>query len=93
MSLYRKTLNILLILLKNSYQCFTNSIENYFSMMKSRLQKLDGLTHKELKNNIEKVIKDIPKEKYENIIKGTYNRTKKYSKKSSNRRKTLKNYL
>jgi hypothetical protein len=29
--------------------------------MKSRLQKLDGLTHKELKNNIEKVIKDIPK--------------------------------
>jgi predicted adenine nucleotide alpha hydrolase (AANH) superfamily ATPase len=32
------------------YQHFTNSIENYFSMMKSRLQKLDGLTHKELKN-------------------------------------------
>jgi len=63
------------------YQHFTNSIENYFSMMKSRLQKLDGLTHKELKTNIEKVIKDIPKEKYENIIKGTYNR-----------RKTLKNY-
>lgn len=75
------------------YQHFTNSIENYFSMMKSRLQKLDGLTHKELKTNIEKVIKDIPKEKYENIIKGTYNRTKKYSKKPSNRRKTLKNYL
>jgi len=63
MSLYRKTLNILLILSKNYYQHFTNSIENYFSMMKSRLQKLDGLTHKELKNNIEKVIKDIQKEK------------------------------
>jgi len=75
------------------YQHFTNSIENYFSMMKSRIQKLDGLTHKELKTNIEKVIKDIPKEKYENIIKGTYNRTKKYSKKLSNRIKTLKNYL
>ena len=71
----------------------TNSIENYFSMMKSRLNKLDGLTHKELKTNIEKVIKDIPKDKYENIIKGTYNRTKKYSKKPSNRKKTLKNYL
>ena len=39
------------------------------------------------------VIKDIPKEKYENIIKGTYNRTEKYIKKPSNRRKTLKNYL
>jgi molecular chaperone DnaK (HSP70) len=74
------------------YQHFTNSIENYFSMMKSRLQKLNGLTHKELKTNIEKVIKDIPKDKYENIIKGTYNITKKYSKKPSNRIKTLKNF-
>ena len=74
------------------YQHFTNSIENYFSMMKSRLYKLDGLTHKELKTNIDKVIKDIPKDKYENIIKGTYNRTEKYHKKPSNRRKTLKNY-
>jgi hypothetical protein len=74
------------------YQHFTNSIENYFSIMKSRLYKLDGLTHKELKTNIDKVIKDIPKEKYENIIKGTYNRTEKYHKKPSNRRKTLKNY-
>ena len=32
-----------------SYQHFTNSIENYFSMLKSRLQKLDGLTYTELK--------------------------------------------
>ena len=31
-------------------------------------------------------------EKYENIIKGTYNRTEKYIKKPSNRIKTLKNY-
>ena len=62
-------------------------------MMKSRLQKLDGLTHKALKTNIEKVIKkNIPKEKYENIIKGTYNRNEKYIKKHSNRKKTLKNY-
>jgi hypothetical protein len=44
--------------------------------------KLDGLTHKELKTNIEKVIKDIPKEKYDNIIKGTYNRINKYSNKN-----------
>ena len=62
-------------------------------MMKSKLYKLDGLTHKELKTNIDKVIKNIPKEKYENIIKGTYNRTEKYYKKHSNRKKTLKNYL
>lgn len=47
----------------------------------------------ELKTNINNLIKNIPKEKYENIIKGTYNRTKKYSKKPSNRRNKLKNYL
>ena len=37
------------------YRHFTNSIENYFSMIESRLYKLDGLTHKELKTNIDKV--------------------------------------
>jgi hypothetical protein len=38
-----------------------NSIENYFSMSKSRLQKLEGLKYENLKEN---------KEKYENICKG-----------------------
>jgi hypothetical protein len=61
-------------------------------MMKSRLYKLDGLTHKELKTNIDKVVKEIQKEKYENIIKGIYNRTEKYHKKPSKRRKISKNY-
>ena len=75
------------------YQHFTNSIENYFSMLKSILQKLDGLTREKLKENIEKVIKDIPKEKYENIFKGAYNRTEKYVKKPSNRTRKLKKYL
>lgn len=75
------------------YQHFTNSIENYFSMMKSRLNKLDGITYKELKTNIDKIIKEIPLEKYKNIINGTYNRPKKYSKKTSNRKKILKNYI
>jgi len=51
------------------YQHFTNSIENYFSMLKSRLQKLDGLTHIKLKENITKVISEIPTEKYKNIFK------------------------
>jgi hypothetical protein len=58
--------------------------------MKSKLYKLNGLTHKEPKTNIDKVVKEIPKEKYENIIKGTYNRRQKYNKKPSNRIKTLK---
>lgn len=69
------------------YQHFTNSIENYFSMLKSRLQKLDGLTHAELKENITKTIKLIPKEKYRNIIKGAYERPENKT------RKIKKNYL
>ena len=56
------------ILYSVPYQHFTNSIENYFSMLKSRLQKLDGLTHEKLKENITNVIRGIPKEKYENIF-------------------------
>jgi hypothetical protein len=60
------------------YQHFTNSIENYFSMLKSQLQKLDGLKYENLKENIQKVISGIPKEKYENIFKGAYERPEKY---------------
>jgi hypothetical protein len=56
-------------------------------MLKSRLQKLDGLTHSELKRNITNTIKQIPKEKYRNIIKGTYERSEKYV---SNKNNTLK---
>ncbi len=74
------------------YQHFTNSIENYFSMLKSRLQKLDGLTHIKLKENIENVISKIPKEKYRNIFKGAYERQEKYVAKNKTR-KIKKNYL
>jgi transposase len=75
------------------YQHFTNSIENYFSMLKSRLQKLDGLTYPELKENITKTIRNIPKEKYKNIIKGAYERPEKYISKKNKTRKIKKNYL
>ena len=60
-------------------------------MLKSRLQKLNGLTHEKLKENIKKVIKDIPKEKYENIFKGAYERPEKYVPKNKTR-KIKKNY-
>jgi hypothetical protein len=59
-------------------------------MLKSRLQKLDGLT---LKENITKTIRNIPKEKYRNIIKGAYERPEKYISKKNNTRKIKKNYL
>ena len=75
------------------YQHFTNSIENYFSMLKSQLQKLDGLTHAELKENITNTIMNIPKDKYRNIIKGAYETPEKYVSKKNNTRKIRKNYL
>jgi len=75
------------------YQHFTNSIENYFSMLKSRLQKLDGLTQAELKENIINTITNIPKDKYRNIIKGAYERPEKYVSNKNKTRKIKKNYL
>jgi len=74
------------------YQHFTNSIENFFSMLKSRLQKLEGLKYEELKINIAKVVREIPKEKYKNIIRGTYKRPIGFIRKPSNRTRKLKNY-
>ena len=74
------------------YQHFTNSIENFFSMLKSRLQKLEGLKYEELKKNITKVVREIPKEKYKNIIRGTYKRPIGFIRKASNRTRKLKNY-
>jgi transposase len=68
------------------YQHFTNSIENYFSMLKSRLQKIEGLKYENLKENINKVISEIPKEKYENIFKGAYKRPEKYVQKNKTRK-------
>ena len=56
------------------YQHYTNAIEMFFSMLKSRLQKKSGLTYNEINKNIKDVIKTIPKTYYESILKGTYNR-------------------
>lgn len=60
-------------------------------MLKSRLQKLDGLKYENLKENIQKVISEIPKEKYGNIFKGAYGRLEKYVPKNKTR-KIKKNY-
>ena len=74
------------------YQHFTNSIENYFSMLKLRLQKIDGLTHVKLKENISKVLREIPDDKYRNIFNGAYNRDTTYVKKISRMTRKFKNY-
>jgi hypothetical protein len=47
-----------------------------FSIEFIRIYKVfwNGLKYEELKKNIEKVVREIPKEKYINIIRGTYKR-------------------
>jgi len=62
-------------------------------MLKSRLQKLDGFAHSELKENITKTIRNIPQEKYRNIIRSAYERPEKYVSNKNNTRKIKKNYL
>ena len=76
-----------------NYQHFTNAIEHYFSILKAKLQKLEGLTYNDLKSNIIKVIKEIPKDTYKNLLIGSYKRDDIYVKKSSRKSsKTLKTY-
>ena len=65
------------------YQHFTNAIENFFSVFKSRLQKKIGITYQELKSNIKDSIKDIPNEIMLRIFQGSYERDEKYKSKSS----------
>jgi L-lysine 2,3-aminomutase len=82
-----------LVAKNNNFHHFTNSIENYFNIMKSRLYKLDGLTHTDLMVNIKKVIKEIPKKSMKILLKEHINAQKKYVKKISNRIHKLKEYL
>jgi hypothetical protein len=62
-------------------------------MLKSRLQKTEGLKYTDLKANIASVLRNIPKQKYENIFKGAYKRPEKYVAKNKTRKKPLKTYL
>lgn len=56
------------------YQHFTNAIEGYFNILKTRLQKMNGLKYEDLRNNIENAIQTIPLQSYENLLRGAYNR-------------------
>ena len=68
------------------YQHYTNSIEMFFSLLKSKLQKKQGLLYEDLNNNIKDVIKTIPKEYYKKLLNGTYNRQIDYIKKNKIRK-------
>jgi len=80
------------ILYSVPYQHFTNAIENWFSVLKSKLQKKEGLTYNHLQSNIENVLRDIQLTIFNNIFKGVYERPEKYKPKNKTR-KIKKNYL
>jgi hypothetical protein len=71
------------------YQVLSNG---FFSVLKSKLRKLKGLTYDELKNNLNIAINQITNDYYIKILKYTYDRPSKYIRKVSNRIKTLKKY-
>jgi len=75
------------------YQHFSNAIENYFSMLKSRLQKYSGLKYANLKENITKAIENTPQTYYKNILEGAYNRKEKFVEKNKTRKNPKKLYL
>ena len=73
------------------YQHYTNAIEGYFNVLKSRLQKKKGLTYDELVKNVKDVLDEIPINIYKNLIKGAYDRSDKYVKIPSTRKRKPKN--
>ena len=75
------------------YQHYTNAIEGYFNVLKSRLQKKKGLTYDELVKNVKDVLDEIPIHIYKNLIKGAYNRSEKFVKRPSTRKRKPKKYL
>ena len=55
-----------------------NVIENFCSVLKSKLRKEKEVGLIKLKNNIRKIINSIPEETYKNLFKGSYNKSTKY---------------
>jgi len=68
------------------YQHYTNEVEGYFNVLKSRLQKKKELSYYELVKNIKDVLDEISIHLYKNLIKGAYDRSEKYVKRSSTRK-------
>ena len=74
------------------YQHYTNAIEQYFSVFKSKLRKKKGLGYEELKKNVKRVLREIPRETYKKLFEGSYKREVKYVSKKSTHLKKLKIY-
>ena len=74
------------------YQHYTNAIENYFSVLKSKLRKSKGVGLPVIKYNVSQVVSKIPKTTYKQIFKGSYERERKYVLKKSRKERKLKTY-
>ena len=68
------------------YQHYTNAIEGYFNVLKSRLNKKNGITYDDLVKNVKSIIKEIPKQTYHKLFIGSYQRSKTYKPKKSRKR-------
>jgi transposase len=75
------------------YQHYTNAIENFFSVLKSKLHKYKSLTYVELHTDIIDIINSLSPELCKNIINGAYNRKEITTKKKTIKAKEIKKYL
>lgn len=72
------------------YQHYTNAIENFFSVLKSKLRKDKDIGYDNLVVKIKNILKDIPIKTYVDIFNGSYQRKVKYTRKII--RKEIKEY-
>ena len=69
----------------------SNLYKIYYNVLKSRLNKKNGITYDDLVKNVKSIIKEIPKQTYHKLFIGSYQRSETYKPKKS-RKKTLKKY-
>lgn len=81
------------ILYSVPYQSYTNAIENFFSILKSKLSKLSVLSYLNLSSDINTIIKSISINTLSNILNGAYNRDENYKQKKSKKRTIIKKYI
>ena len=77
------------------YQHYTNAIENFFSVLKSYIQKDEIVGRAALLRSVQTSIGKITPRQYRNFFRGAYERTgsEKYDRGVSTRHRSPKNYL
>ena len=73
------------------YQHFTNGIEQFFSVIKSKLKKEEIINFDDIKLKLQNTINTMNKDTYKNIINGTYKRNSKEKYNTDNIKNSKKN--